>query len=242
MWSFVQYKQIGRSVERGWQRKSPDQSTLDGGRSGRGAFRESQQSNTTLREYDPEQHGHEKPDNKTEARRTKGGKIIVELDGDTDPIDPHNWPLLKRARTIVILSMLVFTQAWAGACDSLGNGKASARYNVSPVAEDASTAMYLLGIGSGCLFVGPLSQTLGRNPVYLGGTFIYLFFILGAAVSKNYASQVVCRYFAGLASSAALGINGASVGDMFRPVERALWFPVIAWVNVVRKYRAQDLL
>lgn len=96
--------------------------------------------------------------------------------------------------------------------------------------------MYLFGIGSGCLFVGPLSQTLGRNPVYLGASGVYLLFVLGTALSRNYAAQIVCRYFAGLAASAALGINGGSVGDLFRPVERALWFPVVAWVNVVRMY------
>ncbi|KAF2622892.1 MFS general substrate transporter [Macroventuria anomochaeta] len=216
MWSIVQYKQIGRDVERE-----------------RSTFRGSQQSETTLQDSDPEQHASKQSDNKSEEKETEDGKIVVNLDGDDDPINPQNWPLLKRARTMAILTMLVFTQAWAGACDSLDNSKASKRYHVSPVAEDASTAMYLFGIGSGCLFVGPLSQTLGRNPVYLGFTLTYLFFILGTALSKDYASQIVCRYLAGLASSATLGINGASIGDMFRPVERALWFPVIAWVNVV---------
>lgn len=242
MWSFVQYKQIGESVEREWKRKSTNRSFVSGGRSGRGVSGGSQQSNTTLLEANSEQYDIEQSEPKQEKKRDEDGKIIVELEGDNDPIDPHNWPLLKRTRAMVILSMLVFTQAWAGACDSLGNGKASARYNVSPVAEDAATAMYLFGIGSGCLFVGPLSQTLGRNPVYLGGTLAYLFFILGTALSKNFASQIICRYLAGLASSAALGINGASVGDMFRPVERALWFPVIAWVNVVREYISYTIL
>jgi DHA1 family multidrug resistance protein-like MFS transporter len=231
MWSFVQYKQIGRAVEREWQRASANRSVLSGG----GVCIGSQQSNATLQEDDPEQHRSEQPDRNSEEKQTQDGEIIVELEGDNDPIDPHNWPLLKRARTMLFLSMLVFTQAWAGACDSLDNSRASARFQVSHVAEDLSTAIYLFGIGSGCLFVGPLSQTLGRNPVYLSFTFVYLFFILGSALSPSYASQIVCRYLAGLASSAALGINGASVGDMFRPVERALWFPVIAWVNVARK-------
>ena len=242
MWSFVQYKQIGRSVEREWQRRPTDLSGLNGGHSEKITHRDSQHSNATLLADDSEQHDTEQPENKPGEKRTEDGKIIVELEGNNDPIDPHNWPLLKRARAMLILSMLVFTQAWTGACDSLDNGRASARYNVSPVAEDASTAMYLFGIGSGCLFVGPLSQTLGRNPVYLGGTLAYLFFILGTAVAKNYATQIVCRYLAGLASSTSLGINGASVGDMFRPVERALWFPVIAWVNVVRKSRVSSIL
>ncbi|KAF3033610.1 hypothetical protein E8E12_001161 [Didymella heteroderae] len=211
---------------------STNQSMPIGGNRGTGTLRGSQQSDATLPGDDPEQHGVEQSDKNSGAKRTEEGKTIVELEDDNDPIDPHNWPLLKRARTMLILSMLVFTQAWAGACDSLGNSKASTEYHVSPVAEDLATAMYLFGIGSGCLFVGPLSQALGRNPVYLGFTLVYLCFILGTSLAKNYASQVVLRYLAGLASSAALGINGASVGDMFRPVERALWFPVIAWVNV----------
>ncbi|KZM26106.1 uncharacterized protein EKO05_0001211 [Ascochyta rabiei] len=230
MWSIVQYKKIGRDVKLEWQQR-PSQRQLR-----RVDLRGSHQTDTTLRDDDPERHAStalEAKDHESSDSQLNHGEIVVEFDGPEDPIHPQNWPLLKRARTMAILCLLVFTQAWAGACSSLDNSKASKRYHVSPVAEDLSVAIYLFGIGSGCLFVGPLSQTLGRNPVYLGFTLVYLFFILGTALSENFASQIVCRYLAGLASSAALGINGASVGDMFRPVERALWFPVIAWVNVV---------
>jgi MFS family permease len=163
-------------------------------------------------------------------------KVLVSLDSDNDSLDPHNWPILQRAKTMFILGILVFVQAWAGACDSLENTKASQQFRVSPVAQDLTTAMYLFGIGSGCLFVGPLSQRFGRNPVYLGFSLIYLFFLLGNVLSKDYGSQIVCRYFTGVASSAALGINGASVGDLFNPLDRTLWFPLMAWFNVVRKY------
>jgi MFS family permease len=131
--------------------------------------------------------------------------------------------------------MLVFVHAWAGASSSLANTKASEMYNVSSVPENLSTAMYLFGIGTGCFFVGPLSETLGRNPVYLSFSFTYLFFVLGTALSPNFGSQIVCRFFVGLSSSATLGINGASVKDMFRPVKIAGWFPILAWVNIARK-------
>ena len=33
-------------------------------------------------------------------------------------------------------------------------------------------------------------------------------------------------------SSATLSINGSSVGDQFRPVKRALVFPILAWANI----------
>lgn len=95
--------------------------------------------------------------------------------------------------------------------------------------------MYLLGIGVGCLVAGPLSETKGRNPVYLVATFCYLFFVLGCALTKTFGGQIACRFFTGFYASGTLGINGASVRDQFRPVKRSFVFPVIAWANVACK-------
>ncbi|KAB5542738.1 hypothetical protein GE09DRAFT_1245211 [Coniochaeta sp. 2T2.1] len=75
--------------------------------------------------------------------------------------------------------------------------------HVSKVAETLSIAMYLFGIGSGSLFAGPVSETIGRNPTYLVSTFCYLWFVLGCALTKSFGGQV-----------------------------RAFMFPVIAWANV----------
>ena len=155
--------------------------------------------------------------------------------GDDDPFDPRNWPLLDRCKNIAILAFLIFVQAWAGSAASMANSVISAEFHVSQVAENLSTAMYLFGIASGALFVGPLSETVGRNPTYLGGTFLYLLFVLGCALTPNYGGQIVCRFFVGLCSSATLAINGGSVRDQFRPVKRSWVFPVIAWANVAGK-------
>ncbi|PGH14947.1 hypothetical protein AJ80_05710 [Polytolypa hystricis UAMH7299] len=159
--------------------------------------------------------------------------IRVRLTGEDDPLDPQNWPLLSRSKNIAILFFLVFTQTWASAAASPANSQISSEFGVSPVAENLSTAVYLFGVGSGALFAGPISESLGKNPTYLGATFIYLLFVLGSGLSPNFGSQIVCRYFVGLFSSAVLTINGSSVGDQFRPVKRAFAFPVIAWANVV---------
>ena len=242
MWSLVQYRQIGRDVEREWAQRDTEsrQQQINGHRRTSSTL---QLSRPPPQDANPEQQSSEESSDGKEKvsseNNKRDGKHTVKPTCPNDPIDPHNWPLSKRVRTLLILSLLVFTQAWAGACDSLANTKASKYYHVSPVAQNLTTAMYLFGIGSGCLFVGPLSQTFGRNPVYLGFTIVYMFFIMGTALSRTFGAQIVCWFFAGLASSAALGINGGSVGDLFRPVERALWFPVIAWVNVVREYLEQ---
>jgi MFS family permease len=160
----------------------------------------------------------------------------VRTNGDVDPLDPQNWSLLSRSKNIAILSLLIFTQAWAGSADSPANEQASREFGVSKVAENLATAMYLFGIGSGSLFAGPLSESIGRNPTYLVSTFIYLLFVFGSARTPTFAGQVICRYFVGLFSSETLSINGSSVGDQFRPVKRAFVFPLIAWANITGTY------
>jgi MFS family permease len=160
------------------------------------------------------------------------GRIWVRTTGEADPIDPKNWPLLSRSKNIGILVLLIFTQGWAGSADSQANERASREFGVSQIAQNLSTAMYLFGIGSGSLFAGPLSESIGRNPTYLVSTFIYLLFVLGSALTPTFAGQVICRYFVGLFSSPTLSINGSSVGDQFRPVKRAFVFPMIAWANI----------
>lgn len=164
------------------------------------------------------------------------GWIWVKTSGEADPLDPRNWTLLSRSKNIGILVFLIFTQGWAGSADSPANERASREFGVSQTAQNLSTAMYLFGIGSGSLFAGPLSESIGRNPTYLVSTFIYLLFVLGSALTPTFAGQVICRYFVGLFSSPTLSINGSSVGDQFRPVKRTFVFPMIAWANIAGKF------
>ncbi|KAK1750418.1 MFS general substrate transporter [Echria macrotheca] len=171
------------------------------------------------------------PEEKVNDDRDDTGRIMVTA-SDDDPINPCNWSLRSRCKNIAVLSLLIFVQAWAGGAESMANKEASAEFGVSKVAENLSTAMYLWGIATGSLIAGPVSETIGRNPTYLVSTFVYLFFVLGSALAPNFATQVVCRYLIGLASSATLSINGGSVRDQFRPVKRSFVFPVIAWANV----------
>jgi MFS family permease len=158
--------------------------------------------------------------------------IIVRKNGDYNPINPHNWSLISRAKNIAILCLLVFVQGWATAAESMGNKAASRAFGVSPVAMNLATAIYLFGVSTGSLFAGPLSETFGRNPVYLIGSFCYLCFILGCTLVKSFSRLIIYRYFIGLLASVTLSINSTSVNDQFRPVKRAFVFPVVAWANL----------
>jgi len=215
MWSYIQYRRLGQQCIR----KTAERQKLE------------KHAETPTQDADA--------NSKTETKSPND--FLVRETDDNDPINPRNWPLVSRAKNIAILSLLIFVQAWAGADASMANSAASKEFGVSSTAENAYTASYLFGIGAGALFAGPLSETVGRNPTYLGSTFCFLLFVVGSALSTSFGGQVACRFFVGLFSSATLAINGASVRDQFRPVKRAFVFPVIAWANVAGKARSHCL-
>jgi len=154
MWSYVQYRRIGKNVKEEFKR----------------------------REEFPQ-----RSDSSRELLNFENGEldnvIKVKPSGENDSLDPKNWSLWERTKSISILFFLVFVQTWASAAESMANSKASKEFHVSQTAENLATAMYLFGIGSGALFVGPLSDTIGRNPTYLTSTFCYFFFVLGSALT-----------------------------------------------------------
>lgn len=86
----------------------------------------------------------------------------------------------------------------------------------------------MIGFGTGALISGPFSETLGRNPVYIGTLAIYMLFIMGAGLAPNLGTQLVCRFFAGLFGSTPLVCAGGSLSDLWTPMERVYAFPIFA--------------
>ena len=156
-------------------------------------------------------------------------KIHVECDTDgNDQADPHNWSRTKRLSTTLLLFLLVFSQGWVSACDSNVTKPISKEFHVSETAETLATALFLLGISAGSLIVGPLSEELGRNPVYLVSSLIYLCFTLGDARSPNFGAQITFRFLAGIFASPTLSIYGGSLADMYNTHERRQVWQIFA--------------
>ncbi|KAF2085505.1 MFS general substrate transporter [Saccharata proteae CBS 121410] len=167
-----------------------------------------------------------------EKINTNDGKIVVISEGSQDPTDPRSWSSRKRYWNLFMVCFLVFAQVWAGAANSLADNQAAAILHVSQVAESLETSIYLIGVGFGAFFAGPLSEAFGRNPVYIIATFIYMLFVAGTGVVDTYGGQITCRFFVGLFASATLTINGGSINDQFSPLERSYVFPILALANI----------
>ena len=85
-----------------------------------------------------------------------------------------------------------------------------------------------MGYAAGAAFAGPLSETFGRNAVYISTLFIFMAFIMASALAPNIASQLTFRFFAGAFGSTPLTCAGGSISDMWSSIEKTFAFPLFA--------------
>ncbi|KAJ5522101.1 hypothetical protein N7527_006216 [Penicillium freii] len=116
----------------------------------------------------------------------------------------------------------------ASAIDSAVIKPASLEFGVSEVTESLATGLYLIGFGVGALIASPLSEMIGRYPVYVGALIIFGGWILGAALTPNIGGQFVFRFLAGVCGAAPLTVAGGSISDIWNALEKTFGFPIFA--------------
>lgn len=117
---------------------------------------------------------------------------------------------------------------FASSVDSAALMQASADFGVSEVTESLATGIFLIGFGVGALFAGPVSETIGRNPVYIATLSLYMIFIMASALAPNIGAQLAFRFIAGCFAATPLVCAGGSISDLWNPMERVYAFPVFA--------------
>lgn len=157
-----------------------------------------------------------------------GNVFVVGYEGPDDPNDPHNWPMWKRVRCTMLVASIGCVVGIASSIDSSALSPAAEEFHVAEVVESMATGLFLVGFGLGALFAGPISETVGRNPVYITTLAIYMIWIMASALSPNIGAQLAFRFLAGLFGSTPLTCAGGSISDLWNPLERVFAFPVFA--------------
>lgn len=96
------------------------------------------------------------------------------------------------------------------------------------VTESLATGIFLIGFGVGALFAGPVSETVGRNPVYIVTLTLYMIFIMASALAPTIGAQIAFRFIAGCFAATPLTCAGGSISDLWNPMERVYAFPIFA--------------
>lgn len=145
-----------------------------------------------------------------------------------DPFNPQQWPYPRRVSATMTVCLVALVTTMASAIDSAVIKEASQAFGVSEVAESLATGLYLAGFGVGALIASPLSEMVGRYPVYLGTLIIFGAWVLGAALAPNFGAQLAFRFLAGITGSAPLTVAGGSISDIWSTLEKTFGFPTFA--------------
>lgn len=89
----------------------------------------------------------------------------------------------------------------------------------------------MIGLGFGGLVTAPVSEVVGRNPVYLSMLPMFMLFTMGAGLARNLPQRCVCRGLAGLFGSAPLVCSAAAVVDLWSLAERVYVYPVFSMIT-----------
>jgi len=140
--------------------------------------------------------------------------FVVGYEGPNDSMDPHNWSYARRIYCTMLVASIALIVSMASAVDSSVIKQAAQDFGVSKAVESMATGLFLIAFGFGALFAGPVSETLGRNPVYVGTLAIYMIFIMTSALAPNIGAQLAFRFIAGFFGSTPLICAGGTLSDL----------------------------
>lgn len=88
-------------------------------------------------------------------------------------------------------------------------------YNVNSTLSVTGISFYIFGLGSGPLFLGPISEYYGRRVVYICGLIFFLAMQLPTAFAHNIEGIIIPRFFAGFGGSAFMVVANGTIFDLF---------------------------
>lgn len=154
----------------------------------------------------------------------KGPKDQVEYVTFTigDSEHPYNWSRSYRWYITLVASMVVVCVAYGSAFVTGGLGLIEEKYNVSLEVAILTCSIMVCGFAVGPLLWSPLSEIIGRRPVYIISMTLYVIFNIPCALSPNIGGVLVCRFLCGVFSSSGLSLAGGTIADIWGIEDRGM--------------------
>ena len=95
----------------------------------------------------------------------------------------------------------------------------------------SSVSVFLIGIAGGQLIAGPLSDRLGRKPLFLAGLVLFALSATVAALTTSFAVLLVARLLQAFGACSAMVSGRAIVRDRLDATESAKFFSLLALVG-----------
>ncbi|KAI7310258.1 MFS multidrug transporter-like protein, partial [Hortaea werneckii] len=146
---------------------------------------------------------------------------LVTWDGADDPANPKNWSTKRKWAATLVVSSFTFISPVVSSMVAPSLDAMSADLGVrDQVESEMMLSIFILAYAFGPLFLGPISELVGRRKVLQLGNAFFFAFNLGGGFAQTETQMMVCRFFAGLGGSAPLSIGGGVLGDSWQAHER----------------------
>ncbi|KZF22519.1 MFS general substrate transporter [Xylona heveae TC161] len=183
--------------------------------------RRSRQSLTHARSYGSDYYGCstpadvEDPNAEPESPEAAEKEFEVQWDGDQDPLNPRSFQTGRKWIITIICSLASFCVTCVSSIYSTTYDQITKEFHVSREVATLGLSMFVVGLGLGPMWLGPLSEFYGRRPIYWVSFTLFFIWLIPCAVAKNIQTMIIARFFNGFAGSAFLSVVGGTVGDMF---------------------------
>lgn len=139
-----------------------------------------------------------------------------------DARNPFNWSLYRKVLVTLVLGFTSLSVAFAGSAYMSPAAELEAYFNTSTEMVSMGLFTFNLGQAFGPIIWGPLSETLGRQVVFIISFAGVTIFNGACTASQCIAVLVAMRFFTGLCASSPLSNAGGVISDMFAPAYRGL--------------------
>ncbi|KAL4884913.1 putative MFS transporter [Aspergillus karnatakaensis] len=148
-------------------------------------------------------------------------------------IDAHAWyPVTKWLATLIV-SAITTVIGFATAISAGVVAPVAKEFRVSQEVDTLATALFLWGFGIGALVTGPISETCGRNMIFIVTMALFMACIGIAGVADTLPQQLVFRFLAGFLGSSPMVCAGGSISDLWTSHQRVFVFPIFAVISCV---------
>jgi len=120
----------------------------------------------------------------------------------------------------LVASMLVVCIAYGSSIVTGGLGLIEDKYNVSLEVAILTCSIMVCGFAVGPLLWSPLSEIIGRRPVYIISLALYVIFQIPCALAPNIGGLLACRFLSGVFASSGLSLAGGTIADVWNIQER----------------------
>ncbi|KAF2234076.1 MFS multidrug transporter [Viridothelium virens] len=150
----------------------------------------------------------------------------VDWDGPDDPENPLNWSLGYKSMVVAMMSYCTLVTVLYSTSYTSGIPGVMESFGISETVALMGLTTFLLGLAAGSLIAAPMSEMVGRRPVYLASLALHVIFILPAALADRFEGILVPRFFGAVAAAALVSNAPGTINDIASEKYRAFVFSI----------------